>query len=51
MAILIDAHPLEEDASLASSDECVASFDFFSHDDHNLKAANQFVGARFGFSS
>ena len=45
MAILIDAHPLEENASLASSNESVASLDFSGHDDHNLMISNQFVGA------
>ena len=51
MAVLIDAHPLEEGASLASTDEMVASLDFSGHDDHDLKILHQFVRAQFGFLS
>ena len=42
MAVLIDAHSLEEEASLlTSANEFVAPLDFSSHEDHDLKMVRQ----------
>ena len=51
LLILVDAHSLEEDTSLASSDESIASLDFSSgHDECNLKVAKKVVCAQRGIS-
>ena len=48
---LVDADSLEENTSLASSDETVASLDFSSgHDECDLKVAEKVVCAQRGIS-